>query len=137
MFYIISKESGKIHREPNKKLWGSTSYKSAGAAKAGITRTIKYYQTAIDEVNQVVAEGKPDYHARRYNAYRHATDPVLGRTHCFDINNYKVVAVEDYVEPQITRTGRRPYDGKTITVTLGINDVGTYMDPLCESHWTR
>ena len=137
MYYIISQKSGRIHREPNKKPWASTSYKSAGAAKAGITRTIKFYQAAIDEVAEVVKSGKSEFYARRYNAFRDATDPVLGRTHCFDINNYKVVAVEDYVEPQITRTGRCPYDGRTITVTLGINEVGTHMDPLCESHWTN
>ena len=137
MFYIISNKSGRIHREPSRRSWESNTYKSERAAKAGITRTIKYYQKAIDQVKAVVAEGKPEFYAPLYNAYRDATDPVMKRTHKADVNNYSVVAVQDYVEPQITRTGRRPYDGKTITVTLGINDVGTYMDPLCESHWTH
>ena len=137
MFYIISKKTQKIHREPTRPLWRERTYASERSAKAGITRTIKYYEKAIAEVRELEAQGKPDYHARMYNAYRDATDPVMKRTHCADINNYEIVAVDEYVEPQITRTGRRPYDGKEITVTLGINDVGTYMDPLCESHWTN
>ena len=49
----------------------------------------------------------------------------------------EVVALADYVEPQITRTGTSPYDGREITVTVGINSIGTHMDPLCESHYTR
>lgn len=137
MFYIISKKSGKIHREPTRKLWQEKTYKSQRAAKAGITRTIKFYQKAVDQVKAVLSEGKPEYHAPMYNAYRDATDPVMRRMHLADPSNYEIVAVRDYVEPQVTRTGRRPYDGKTITVTLGINDVGTHMDPLCESHWTN
>ena len=138
MFYIISKKSGRIHREPTRKLWATKTYASERSAKAGITRTIKYYQTAIDEVNQVVAEGKPDYHAVRYNAYRDATDPVLGRTHCFDPNNYEIVAVEDYQEPQVTITYKNMWDGSgPYTRTIGLNDVGTNLDPRSESHWTQ
>ena len=87
MFYIISKKRNTIHSEPSRRSWQSNMYKSAAAAKAGITRTMKYYQAAIDEVAEVVAEGKPEYHARRYNAFRDATDTALGRTHLFDINN--------------------------------------------------
>lgn len=136
MYYIISKKNNSIHREPTRRSWESALYKSQSAAKAGITRTLKYYQTAIDEVAEVVASGKPEFHARRYNAFRDATDSVLGRTHCFDKNNYEVVAVEDYVEPQITRTGRRPYDGKTITVTLPLSQVGGCCDPLTETYWS-
>jgi len=136
MYYIISKNSGRIHREPSRRSWESNLYKSAGAAKAGITRTIKYYQAAIDEVAEVVAQGKPEFHARRYNAYRDATDSALGRTHCFDVNNYEVVAVADYVEPQVTRTGIAPGTGKQITVTMGINEVGGCCDPLTETYWS-
>ena len=136
MFYIISQKSGRIHREPSRRSWESKVYKSAGAAKAGITRTIKYYQNAIDEVAEVVKAGKPEFYARMYNAYRDATDPALGRTHVADINNYTVVAVDDYVEPQITRTGIAPGTGKKITVTLGINEVGTCVDPLTETYWS-
>ena len=50
---------------------------------------------------------------------------------------YTVTDLDDYTEPQVTRTGRSPYDGREITVTIGINSVGTHMDPLCESHYTR
>ena len=136
MFYIISQKSGRIHREPSRRSWESNIYKSASAAKAGITRTIKYYQAAIDEVAEVVAQGKPEFHARRYNAFRDATDPALGRTHCFDRDNFKVVAVDDYIEPQVTRTGIAPGTGKKITVTMGINEVGGCCDPLTETYWS-
>ena len=136
MFYIISKNSGRIHREPSRRSWESNIYKSAAAAKAGITRTIKYYQAAIDEVAEVVKAGKPEYYARRYNAFRDATDSALGRTHCFDRDNYEVVSIEDYVEPQVTRTGIAPGTGKKITVTMGINEVGGCTDPLTETYWS-
>ena len=81
MFVIVDKSNDSIHQEPTRPSWKSGYYKSVGAAKAGITRTVKFYQAAIDEVAEVVAEGKPEYTARRYNAFRDATDPVLGRTH--------------------------------------------------------
>ena len=136
MFYIISKKNNTIHGEPSRRSYSSKVYKSAAAAKAGITRTIKYYQTAIDEVAEVVAQGKPEYHARRYNAFRDATDPALGRTHCFDRDNFKVVAVDDYIEPQVTRTGIAPGTGKEITITMGINEVGGCTDPLTETYWS-
>ena len=48
MFVIKNTVTGRIHREPNKKPWASTEYKSQAAAKAGITRTLKYYQKALD-----------------------------------------------------------------------------------------
>ena len=136
MFVIVSKNNNSIHREPNKKSYANTQYKNEAAAKAGITRTIKYYQAAIDEVAEVVAQGKPEYHASRYNAFRDATDSALGRTHCFDRDNFEVVAVDDYVEPQVTRTGRAPGTGKEITITMGINEVGGCTDPLTETYWS-
>ena len=135
-FVIVDKSNDSIHREPNKKSYARTSYKSEGAAKAGITRTIKWYQAAIDEVAEVVAEGKSEYHARRYNAFRDATDKVLGRTHCADRNNYRVMALEEYrlIEPMITQTGIAPGTGKEITVTRSINEPH-YLNPLSESYW--
>ena len=136
MYIIVDKHNDSIHREPTRATWKSKEYKSEAAAKAGITRTIKFYQAAIDEVAEVVAEGKPEYHARRYNAFRDATDSALGRTHVADINNYEVVAVDDYVEPQITRTGIAPGTGKEITITMGINEVGGCTDPLTETYWS-
>jgi hypothetical protein len=40
MFVIVDKSNSSIHREPNKRSYARTQYKSAGAAKAGITRTV-------------------------------------------------------------------------------------------------
>jgi hypothetical protein len=137
-FVIVDKSNDSIHREPNKKSYASTYYKSEGAAKAGITRTIKFYDKAVADVERVIAEGKKEYASRMHNAYRDATDPALGRTHCADRDNYRVMALEEYrlIEPMITKTGTSPYNGKTITRTLSIN-TPSYMDPLCESHYTR
>ena len=138
MFVIVDKSNDSIHQEPTRPSWKGGNYKSEGAAKAGITRTVKFYQAAIDEVAEVVAEGRPEYTARRYNAFRDATDPDLGRTHKADRDNYRVMSVEEYalIEPMITKTGKSPYNGQTITRTLSIN-TPSYMDPLCESHYTR
>lgn len=137
MYIIVDKSNDSIHREPNKKSYANTQYKSEAAAKAGITRTVKFYQAAIDEVAEVVAEGKPEYHARRYNAFRDATDTDLGRTHVADRNNYRVMHVEEYalIEPMITKTGIAPGTGKEITVTYSINQPH-YMNPLSESYWS-
>ena len=137
MFIIKDTVTGLIHREPTRAAYRSKTYKSARAAKAGVTRTVRYYQKAIDQVLEVRAEGKADYYAPMYNAYRDATDPVLGRTHCDQPDSYQVMTVEEYGDPQRTDTGRCPYNGKTITRTIGINEAWTHMDPLCESHWTR
>lgn len=137
MFIIKDTVTGLIHREPTRAPYRSKTYKSARAAKAGITRTVRYYQKAIDQVLEVRAEGKADYHAPMYNAYRDATDPVFGRTHCDQPDSYQVMTMEEYGDPQRTDTGTCPYNGKTITRTIGINEAWTYMDPLCESHWTR
>ena len=146
MFVIVNKERGTLHSEPSRPSWKGKSYKSKGAAKAGITRTVKFYQNAIDDVNLVFADGGKAYESRWYNDYRDATED---RSSCefsgreYDFRNacngvdLEVIAYEDYVEPQITRTGTSPYDGREITVTVGINNIGTHMDPLCESHYTR
>ena len=64
------------------------------------------------------------------------TENEFGRI-VFDKSQYTVTDLDTYSEPQVTRTGRSPYTGETITVTIGINSVGTHMDPLCESHYTR
>ena len=53
MFIIKDTVTGLIHREPTRAAYWSKTYKSARAAKAGITRTLKYYQKAI-EINQWV-----------------------------------------------------------------------------------
>ena len=64
MFVIVNKKNNSIHREPNKKSYANTQYKTRAAAKAGITRTLKYYAKAIEDVNNVIAEGKPYYYSR-------------------------------------------------------------------------
>ena len=135
-FVIVDKSNDSIHREPNKKSYARTSYKSEGAAKAGITRTIKFYDKAKAQVAKVVAEGKEEFYAPMYNAFRDATDKDLGRTHCADRNNYRVMSSEEYalIEPMITQTGNCPGTGKEITVTRSINEPH-YLNPLSESYW--
>ena len=135
---IRDRSNDSIHREPTRPSWKERSYKSIGAAKAGITRTIKFYDNAIADVKKVVAEGNPEYHSRAYNAYRTATDKDLGQTHKADINNYRVMSAEEYalIEPMITKTGKSPYNGEEITVTQSIN-TPHYMDPLSESYWSK
>lgn len=133
MFTIVNTEKGTLHTEPSRPSWKGSQYKSQAAAKAGITRTIKFYDRAIADVEQTIKDGNPDFYARYYNQARDAhRRPTVA-----DGTALEVVAIEDYVEPQITRTGTSPYDGREITVTTGINSIGTHMDPLCESHYTR
>jgi len=137
MFVIVDKSNDSIHSEPTRKSYASTSYKSEGAAKAGITRTIKFYDKAKAQVAEVVAQGKEEFYAPMYNAFRDATDTALGRTHCADKDNYRVMHVEEYklIEPFITKTGIAPGTGKEITVTYSINQK-SYMNPLSESYWS-
>ena len=139
MFVIKNTVTGRIHREPNKKPWASTEYKSQAAAKAGITRTLKYYQKALDNVAECKSRGEKPYTAPLYNAYRDVTEPALGRQYVNDPDTYQILTSEAYwnTVEMVTRTGTSPYSGKEITVTLNVNDVGTHMDPLCESHYTR
>ena len=135
MYLIIDNTNQAIHREPNKKSYASTQYKTVGAAKAGITRTVKYYQKAYDQVAEALEEGKADYTAPMYNAYRDATESQFNLTHKQFASSYTIVAVEDYVEPMITKTGICPGTGKQITVTEGIN-TPHYMSTLSESYWS-
>ena len=143
MFVIKNTQTGRIHREPTRKSYASTSYKSLAAAKAGVTRTVKYYQKAIEDVKQTVADGKPDYLSRYYYDARDATTEPSEFGRGYDLRvvadgtGLEIVSLEEYGDPQQTDTGVCPYNGKTITRTIGINDAGTHMDPLCESHWTR
>jgi len=143
MFVIKNTQTGRIHREPTRKSYASTSYKSVAAAKAGITRTVKYYQKAIADVKQTVADGNPDYMSRYYYDARDATTEPSEYGRGYDMrlvadgSGLEIMSEEQYGDPQVTRTGTSPYDGREITVTIGINEVGTHMDPLCESHYTR
>ena len=143
MYIIRNKETGLKHREPTRPSWKGREYKSIAAAKAGITRTVKYYQKAIAEVQKIVSEGGEAYMSRYYYDARDATREPSEYGRGYDMRKVadgsalEVVSVEEYGDPQVTRTGRSPYNGNEITVTIGINEVGTHMDPLCESHYTR
>ena len=137
MFVIVDKSNDSIHKEPTRPSWKTGNYKSEGAAKAGITRTVKFYEKAIADVQKVVAEGKKEYHSRWYNHYEDATNSAKGRTHVADRNNYRVMHVDEYalIEPKITRTGICPGTGKEMTYTSSINEPH-YMSPLSESYWS-
>lgn len=143
MFVIVNKETNRIHREPTRKSYASTSYKSLAAAKAGVTRTVKYYAKAVADVQETLARGEKDYMSRYYYDARDATSEPseFGRGYDMrvvaDGTGLEIQSVEEYGNPQRTDTGVCPYNGKTITRTIGINDAWTHMDPLCESHWTR
>ena len=133
MFVIVNKKNNSIHREPNKKSYANTQYKNEAAAKAGITRTLKYYAKAIDDVNSVVAEGKKKYASRLYNAYEEATNKDLGRTYVAEKSNYMVMSVEDYdlIEPMIERTNMMT--GKKFMEPI---NTPHYMSPSSESYWS-
>ena len=53
MFVIVDKSNDSIHQEPTRPSWKTGYYKSEGAAKAGITRTIKFYDKAVADVERV------------------------------------------------------------------------------------
>jgi len=131
-YLIVNTENNSIYREPSRRSWESNRYASEGAAKAGITRTVKYYQKALDEVAEVEAQGKPDYTARNYNAARDAK-----KSNLTDRARYRVMHSEEYalIEPMITTTGICPGSGKEITHTASINEP-YYMSPLSESYWS-
>ena len=139
MFIIKNTVTGRIHKEPSRarKGYGGGEYASERAAKAGVTRTLKHYAKALEQVAECVAAGEPEYRARLYNDYREVTEPCLNRQWVNDPNTYEVMTVEQYGDPQQTDTGVCPYNGKTITRTISVNSAWTHMDPLCESHWTR
>lgn len=54
----------------------------------------------------------------------------------FDADNFEVVSLDSYVEPQITRTKRFPGTGEERTYTIGINSIGTCTDPATETYWS-
>lgn len=54
----------------------------------------------------------------------------------FNQSAYKVMPYSEYVEPTVTVTYTDQYEGTgPHTRTIGINDVGTGVDPRCETHW--
>ena len=134
MFVIVSKNNNSIHREPNKKAWARTSYKNEAAAKAGITRTIKYYAKAIAQVHEVIANGEKEYMAPMHNAYRDATDPALGRTYCGEKSNYMIMSKEDYdlIEPMVEKTNMMT--GKKFMEPI---NTPHYLSASSETFWSR
>jgi len=139
MFIIKNTVTGRIHKEPSRARTGyrGGEYASERAAKAGVTRTLKHYAKAIEQVSERVAAGEPEYMAPMYNDYREVTEPCLNRQYVNDPNTYEVMTKASYGDPQQTDTGVCPFNGKTITRTISVNDAWGHMDPLCESHWTR
>jgi len=101
-----------LENKTNGSVFGAKSYyiksefSTAAAAKAAMTRYAKKF-------------GENDY----------------GRT-VFNPENYKVTAWADYNEPQVTRTARFPGTGEEKTYTIGINSVGTCVDPATETYWS-
>ena len=139
MFIIKNTVTGRIHKEPSRARTGyrGGEYASERAAKAGVTRTLKHYAKALEQVAECVAAGEPEYMAPMYNDYREVTEPCLNRQYVNDPNTYEVMTKDSYGDPQQTDTGVCPFNGKTITRTISVNSAWTHMDPLCESHWTR
>jgi len=139
MFIIKNTVTGRIHKEPSRARTGyrGGEYASERAAKAGVTRTLKHYAKAIEQVRERVAAGEPEYMAPMYNDYREVTEPCLNRQWVNDPNTYEVMTKDAFGDPQQTDTGVCPFNGKTITRTISVNDAWGHMDPLCESHWTR
>ena len=139
MFIIKNTVTGRIHKEPSRARTGyrGGEYASERAAKAGVTRTLKHYAKAIEQVSERVAAGEPEYMAPMYNDYREVTEPCLNRQWVNDPNTYEVMTKESYGDPQQTDNDVCPFNGKTITRTISVNDAWGHMDPLCESHWTR
>jgi len=139
MFIIKNTVTGRIHKEPSRARTGyrGGEYASERAAKAGVTRTLKHYAKAIEQVSERVAAGEPEYMAPMYNDYREVTETCLNRQWVNDPNTYEVMTKDAYGDPQQTDTGVCPFNGKTITRTISVNDAWGHMDPLCESHWTR
>ena len=72
MFIIKNTVTGRIHKEPSRARTGyrGGEYASERAAKAGVTRTLKHYAKAIEQVSERVAAGEPEYMAPMYNDYR-------------------------------------------------------------------
>lgn len=54
----------------------------------------------------------------------------------FTAGDHEVVPLAEYVEPQVTITKRLPGTGKESTYTIGINSVGTCVDPGTETYWS-
>ena len=55
----------------------------------------------------------------------------------FDRDNYSVTDIADYVEPSVTIQFKNLHDGSgPHTTDIGINSVGTCVDPRTETYWS-
>jgi hypothetical protein len=132
MFVIVNKKNNSIATEPSRRQ-SNNVYATAAAAKAGITRTIKHYTKAIEQVAEVVANGEAEYMAPMYNIFREATDKDLGRTHYADKANYRVMDREEYmlIEPMVEK--RNAMSGETFKESI---NTPYYMSASSETYWS-
>ena len=132
MFVIVNKKNNSIATEPSRRQ-SDNVYATAAAAKAGITRTIKHYTKAIEQVAEVVANGDAEYTAPMYNTFRDATDKELGRTHVADKANYRVMDYSEYklIEPMVEK--RNIMTGETFKESI---NTPYYMSASSETYWS-
>jgi len=132
MFVIVNKKNNSIATEPSRRQ-SDNVYATAAAAKAGITRTIKHYTKAIEQVAEVVANGDAEYTAPMYNTFRDATDKELGRTHVADKTNYRVMDYSEYklIEPMVEK--RNVMTGETFKESI---NTPYYMSASSETYWS-
>tara|TARA_R110002167_G_scaffold211404_1_gene415951 strand:- start:211 stop:612 length:402 start_codon:yes stop_codon:yes gene_type:complete len=132
MFVIVNKKNNSIATEPSRRQ-SDNVYATAAAAKAGITRTIKHYTKAIEQVAEVVANGDAEYTAPMYNTFRDATDKELGRTHVADKANYRVMDYSEYklIEPMVEK--RNVMTGETFKESI---NTPYYLSASSETYWS-
>ena len=132
MFVIVNKKNNSIATEPSRRQ-SDNVYATAAAAKAGITRTIKHYTKAIEQVAEVVANGDAEYTAPMYNTFRDATDKELGRTHVADKANYRVMDYSEYklIEPMVEK--RNIMTGETFKESI---NTPYYLSASSETYWS-
>ena len=132
MFVIVNKKNNAIATEPSRRQ-SDNVYATAAAAKAGITRTIKHYTKAIEQVAEVVANGDAEYTAPMYNTFRDATDKELGRTHVADKANYRVMDYSEYklIEPMVEK--RNVMTGETFKESI---NTPYYLSASSETYWS-
>ena len=132
MFVIVNKKNNSIATEPSRRQ-SDNVYATAAAAKDDITRTIKHYTKAIEQVAEVVANGDAEYTAPMYNTFRDATDKELGRTHVADKANYRVMDYSEYklIEPMVEK--RNVMTGETFKESI---NTPYYMSASSETYWS-
>ena len=100
--------------------------KVSGAIFGGNTFSIK---------SQFASERSAKAAATRYA--KEFTENPYGRM-VFNKSAHKIVPLAEYVEPTVTVTYTDQYSGTgPHTRSIGINDVGTGVDPRSEAHWAN